>query len=159
MRRLFGKNLPLAALGFAAVVCALARLPSFQRAYAEHRQRIADEEWLRTQCDDPQFIARLRHHPDVCDRARASFQQSPLLVGLQAMLPATELPHVGWEAMAIMALLLLAAPSVLLPYFRAYCDRKDRDRMLEACSPDLPPYWRVVTRRRGVPLRCIEDAQ
>ncbi len=151
-------SLPGAAMtALGACACILARLSAFQRAYSEHQQHINDEALLRAQCDDPAFIATMRRHAHVCDDARALFQQSPLLVGLQAML-AFELPKIGWEAVAILALLVLAASIVLLPYLRAYADRRDRDRILEACSPDLPQYWRVVPRRR-VAHQCIEDAE
>lgn len=127
----------------------LGRLPIFQRAYSEHIQRLEDDAWLQAQCGDPHFISRMRQHADVCDRVRASFQQPALLVGLQACVPSELkdlLPSVGWESVALAALLLVAAPSVLLPYFRARSDRHDRDRLLEACSPDLPPFWRVAQR-------------
>ena len=96
-------------------------------------------------CDqDATFISRLRQHPEVCDRVRASYEQPAVLVGLQACVPSEIKDFMTWEMLVV---LLILAPSLLLPYYRSRRDRRDRDRMLEACSPELPAYWRVRRRR------------
>jgi hypothetical protein len=103
-----------------------------------------DDSWLRNQCKDPLFISRLQQHPEVCDRVRASYGQPAMLVGLQACMPSEIKDMISWEMLAV---LLIALPSLVLPYYRARRDRRDRDRMLEACSPDLPAFWRVRRRK------------
>ena len=119
----------------------LGRMPVFHRAYSDHIQRLEDDAWLEAQCNDPQFISRMRQHADVCERVRASFQQPAIMVGLQACFDMT----MTWEMVGITAIFVIIVPAMMLPYYRAYCDRCDRDRMLEACSPTLPPNWRMLT--------------
>ena len=127
-----GGNIGTALLSMTAVLIFFFCWPAYHKAYTEHLQRLEDDAWLQTQCSDPQFIVRMRQHADVCDRVRATFQQPAFLIGMRAMCP-----QFGWEAVAVTLLLLLIAPSVLLPYYRDRMDRLDRDRMLEACSPVL----------------------
>jgi hypothetical protein len=125
----------------ALLVWFLGRMPVFHRAYSDHMQRLEDDAWLEAQCNDPQFISRMRQHADVCQRVRASFQEPAILVGLQACFNMT----MTWEMVGITAIFVIVVPTIMLPYYRAHCDRHDRDRMLEACTPTLPPHWRMLT--------------
>ena len=111
---------------FMSLVWFVGRVPIFQKAYAQHAQRLDDDRWLHKQCSDPQFFTRMRQHADVCDTVRTSFRTPAMLAGLQACLPAElrdMLPD-GWRAVALGALLMLAAPSVLLPMCRSHSDRR-----------------------------------
>ena len=107
--------------------------PIVNKAYSERVQRLEDEAWLRAQCSDPHFTARMmRQHSDVCDRVVVLVPHAAALLLFQSLLAHAALPAAG--------LLLVAAPSVLLPYYCCYRDRRDLRR-------ELPPYWRRIDRR------------
>lgn len=144
----------------------LGRVPVFHKAYMDHLRILDDDGWLRVQCADPVFVSRMIRHHDVCQRVRETFQQPALLVALQACIPHEwgacllcwlGLPSsLGWESVAIIALVLLLAPGFLLPLYRAHREHTDHRRMLEACSPDLPIPWCYAkpppSRRRQTPM-------
>ncbi len=130
------------------ILWVLGRIPVFHAAYVQHLQQLEDDAWLRTQCADPVFVSRMMRHHDVCQRVRESFRHPAFLVAMQACIPSewqALLPSVGWETVLFMLLLvILLAPTVLLPLYRMRRDRFDHARMLEACSPDLPVPWRYA---------------
>ena len=114
----------------------LERAPVFHRAYTDHLRALEDDAWLRTQCADPIFVARMIRHHDVCQRVRESFQQPALLVALQAVCHPTAEWWTAWSALSWQAVVLLVAvfflaPGVLLPLYRMRKDHVDHARMLE----------------------------
>ena len=50
-----------------SIIWLVGRVPIFQKAYAQHAQRLEDDRWLHKQCSDPEFFTRMRQHADVCD--------------------------------------------------------------------------------------------
>jgi hypothetical protein len=147
----------LTCLTLAAVVAlwALTRIPVFHRAYVEHEQRLGDDQWLRTQCADTQFVANMRRHTSVCDDARAAFARPPWIVGMQACIPDhMPLITIGWEGVAIVGLVLFLLPGLIWPLLRARSDQQEHQRVLDACSASLmwhPPInTNAIHQRRGL---------
>lgn len=135
------------------ILWVVGRVPVFHKAYTDHLRTLEDDAWLRAQCADPVFVSRMIRHHDVCERVRESFQQPAALVALQACIPSewqALLPAVSWELIVLVAVVLLLAPGILLPLYRAHQDHTDHARMLEACSPDLPMAWRYTRPRRRI---------
>lgn len=122
----------------ATLAWVLSKVPVFQRAYAAHKQKLLDDAWLRAQCNQPAFFARMRQHTDVCDRVQDAFNRPPILVGLQACFPEEigELfPIIGWRALAVMALfVVVVSPTLLVPIWKARSDR----RQIEKLQTSLP---------------------
>ncbi len=135
----------------------LGRIPIFQKAYADHIQRLEDDMWLQTQCRDPEFFSRMRQHTDVCEHVRASFQQPALLVGLQACMPVDFqdfIPTMEWQTWAVIAIgILILIPNVFLPLYRANEFKREHIRILQACSPQLHDnhnsYWEDIMCDNG----------
>jgi hypothetical protein len=112
----------------ATLAALFSRLPTFQRAYANHVQRMEDDEWLHGQCSDAEFFSRLRQHTGVCDQVRDTFNRPATLVALQACLP--EIPWWGdWRAAAVALLFFLLGPSLMLPWYRRRCDQEQVRQM------------------------------
>jgi Flp pilus assembly protein TadB len=134
----------------------------FQQNYAEYLQRIEDDAWLSTQCSDPQFISRMRQHAGVCDGVRKKNSQNQkqyvLMHHLLSLSPALVV-FVVMICVATTVVLMIVVPGLLL-YYRAQIDRRDRDRMLEACSPELPKHWRIGAQlmRRRIATTATDDA-
>ena len=123
-------------------VCAVlfARLPTFQRAYANHVQKMQDDEWLHKQCSMPEFFARLRQHTGVCEQVRETFNRPATLVALQACLP--EVPWcVDWRAWATFALACMLAPSLFLPWYRRRCDKQQQAAMSCMFAPHETAFY------------------
>ena len=121
-------HLPTTLLAGLAVAAILCRLPMFQRAYANHVQKMEDDAWLHEQCLIPDFFVRLRQHTSLCEQVRDTFNRPAALVALHACLP--EVPWWGdWRAAAVFALLLVMGPSLVLPWYRRRCDQEAIHRM------------------------------
>ena len=123
----------------------------FREAYADHLQLQEDNEWLRAQCSSPPFVARMqRQGSQVCEEAflnRPQQQQSALWVGVKACVQSDALfsEEWRWRAATILMLLAVAAPSLLLPRYRARRDRR------EAAEIQLPTSMQL--RLQVVPHR------
>ena len=111
----------------------------FRKAYAEQLQQLHNDEWLRTQCEDAVFAARMRRY-GICEQlAPAWWPRQPVLL---LALMETCVPASPTTALAVVAGLILAiTPSVLLPMYRAHRDHVDKMNMIRACSPQLR-CWR-----------------
>jgi hypothetical protein len=125
----------------------LSRIPTFHRAYTEHQQRLDDDEWLLVQCADPEFFTKMRRHASVCDDVRATFARPTWLVAFQACIPTA--PVLGWQEVVLGGLVLLLAPSILLPILRAREEHWERQRIVDACSPML--VHPMLMQRRALP--------
>ena len=128
----------------------LGKIPIFQKAYADHLQRLEDDTWLQTQCRDPEFFSRMRQHTDVCEHVRASFQQPAILVGLQACIPVDFqdfIPTMEWKTWVVVVIgTLILIPNVLLPLYRANEFKREHIRVLQACSPQIYQHgWDDIT--------------
>ena len=117
------------------------RIYSLHEAYIAEIGRRSDERWLLKQCDDPEFYANLRQHSDLCTQVSNNARSSPFLralnkVALQSMhlcgsMSCTDLAssiafRLGWNAVVVGIVLLIAAPNILLMVFRSlfqYCDK------------------------------------
>ena len=96
----------------ATLAALFSRLPTFQRAYANHVQRMEDDEWLHGQCSNAEFFSRLRQHTGVCDQVRDTFNRPATLVALQACLP--EIPW--WGRLACCCSGVVVLPPGTQPY-------------------------------------------
>ena len=117
-------------------------LPSCQKAYNEHNQRLTVDAWLFKQCQDADFAVRMRTYTDSCEHVNALFSQPPWRVAAQTCLPA---PPPTWTLFCVLLAALLM-PSVLLPIWRSRQDAAEQRRMMKACSPFCQ---RVDFKRRG----------
>ena len=62
---------------FWSVSFIVARLFIFYEAYVNFQGVLKDEEWLRSQCDQPEFYSNMRQHSDLCNDVRRNAERSP----------------------------------------------------------------------------------
>jgi len=128
----------LAILALMAGAASMVWLPSCQKAYNEHSNRLAADAWLFKQCQDADFAIRMRLYTDSCEHVTALFLLPSWRAAAQTCLPPVPPTWVLF--------IVLLLPSFLLPLWRARQDAVEQRRMLKACSPFCQ---RVDFKRRG----------
>ena len=122
-----------AMLGAFLAVWIVGRVPVFQKAYSAQLQRQTDNHWLRAQCSEPSFFMHLRQHTDVCFKVRETFDQPPVMAGIEACFPEDIrewMPAPGWRGFILACLAcVILSPTLLLPSWQVWMSRKHADNL------------------------------
>ena len=122
-----------------SIAFAVTRLYYLQEEYIAEVGKRRDETWLLRQCNDPEFYANLRQHSDICTEVENNARASLLLRALSKVMErsmhicgnvsCTEAIYtlgfrMGWHAVIIGIVLLIAAPNILLMVLRSIWNSK-----------------------------------
>jgi len=118
---------------FWSVSFIVARLFIFYEAYVNFQGVLKDEEWLRSQCDQPEFYSNMRQHSDLCNDVRRNAERSPVLIALNEVAGTAHLcgryscveslaflsTSAGWPVLAAIVVTVVLAPTVLVRIVRS----------------------------------------
>ena len=118
---------------FWSVSFVISRLFIFYEAYVDFQGVLKDEEWLRSQCDQPEFYSNMRQHSDLCNDVRRNAERSPVLIALNEVAGTAHLcgryscveslaflsSSAGWPVLAAIVVTVVLAPTVLVRIVRS----------------------------------------
>jgi len=118
---------------FWSVSFLISRLFIFYEAYVDFQGVLKDEEWLRSQCDQPEFYSNMRQHSDLCNDVRRNAERSPVLIALNEVAGTAHLcgryicveslaflsSSAGWPVLAAIVVTVVLAPTVLVRIVRS----------------------------------------
>jgi hypothetical protein len=118
---------------FWSVSFVVSRLFIFYEAYINFHSTLKDEEWLRIQCELPEFYSNMRQHSDLCNNVRHNAERSAVLIALNEVAGTAHLcgrqscvdslaslsTSAGWPVLVAIAVTVLLAPTVLVRVARS----------------------------------------
>ena len=94
------------------------RFYALHLTYREEAARLADEEWLRSNCRDPVFYANLKGHTDVCAQVERNAMRNLVLFSLRKVMQGTylcgEISCTDQAAVVLAWFMQLSAPLMIL---------------------------------------------
>lgn len=154
----------------------LSRLFMFYSEYQNEVSKIADDEWLRVKCKDPDFFHNMKQHTDLCLKVEQNARKSTMLVALNTVISSTYLcgyrscgdyitEGVQWvlgfglPVLVLMAAVVVLFPTLLYPFYVSQLNRMADRRVMSLYNAPygLPHY--MEAQRQPLVYSVIEDAE
>ena len=146
--------IPLATLCCTMILCiaCIDQLCQFHQIYEATSSKLAGEQWLLTQCDDPHFFSKMHLHSDICFTVENNARVGAFMLSLRELthsLLGSDLLFSGqtgvggvlsrigsWPFAFCVGILLLLGPSWLVSGSRVFSVRRHWPACQDGCFKD-----------------------
>lgn len=106
----------------------------FYESYTSFNLMLKQETWLRSQCQDPEFYSKMRHHTDLCAQVESNARTSVLLHSLNQVFTSGHmcgskacmdyindlmLQGLLWPALVVICVFVIMIPSIITSMARS----------------------------------------
>lgn len=120
----------------------ISRLNIFHETYVSESQKILDEKYLLSKCEDPEFFSNIRHHTNICTEVSANSKANVFLKALSVASDTTHLcgsascaetlraavAKLTWQALVALGVFAMIFPNFIYGLCRALRSYDKNDR-------------------------------